>query len=76
MTYGLNTGAFIEDGPAAAVIEVQASRPTARAWRALDPERRGGKRQKDLADIARILEQYPSLRTQVPPEIRALLLDG
>jgi len=45
-------------------------------WAALDPERRGSKRQKDLADIARILEQYPDLRTQVPPEIRALLLDG
>jgi len=44
-------------------------------WAALDPERRGSKRQKDLADIARILEKYPDLRTQVPQEIRARLVD-
>jgi len=42
-------------------------------WAALDPERRGSKRQKDLADIARILEKYSDLRTQVPQEIRARL---
>ena len=44
-------------------------------WAVLDPERRGSKRQKDLADIARILETYPELRTRVPQEIRARLLD-
>jgi Nucleotidyl transferase AbiEii toxin, Type IV TA system len=44
-------------------------------WAALDPERRGSKRQKDLADIARILEKFPELRNQVPHEIRARLLD-
>jgi hypothetical protein len=44
-------------------------------WAVLDPERRGSKRQKDLADIARILEKYPDLRAQVPQEIRARLLD-
>lgn len=44
-------------------------------WAVLDPKRRGSKRQKDLADIARILEKYPDLRTQVPREIRARLLD-
>lgn len=42
-------------------------------WAVMDPERRGSKRQKDLADIARILEKYPDLRTQVPQEIRARL---
>ena len=42
-------------------------------WAVLDPERRGSKRQKDLADIARILEKYPDLRAQVPQEIRARL---
>jgi len=46
-----------------------------KVWAALDPERRGSKRQKDLADIARILEKYPDLRTQVPQEIRARLVD-
>jgi hypothetical protein len=43
-------------------------------WAAQDPQRRGSKRQKDLADIARILEKYPELRTQVPPEIRTRLV--
>ena len=44
-------------------------------WAVMDPERRGSKRQKDLADIARILEKYPELRAQVPQEIRSRLLD-
>ena len=38
-------------------------------WAALDPERRGSKRQKDLADIARLIEAYPQLRERVPAEI-------
>lgn len=42
-------------------------------WAVLDPERRGSKRQKDLADIARLIERYPYLRGQVPPEILARL---
>ncbi len=51
-------------------------------WAALDPERRpyrmlreGSKRQKDLADIARLLEKYPKLRQKVPQKIRARLVD-
>ena len=44
-------------------------------WAVSDPERRGSKRQKDLADIARILEKNPSLRSRVPQEVRARLLD-
>jgi hypothetical protein len=46
-----------------------------KVWAVMDPERRGSKRQKDLADIARILEKYPDLRTRVPQEVRARLLD-
>ncbi len=42
-------------------------------WAALDPEQRGSKRQKDLADIARLIERYPHLRCQVPSEILARL---
>lgn len=42
-------------------------------WAALDPEQRGSKRQKDLADIARLIERYPHLRRQVPSEILARL---
>ena len=43
-------------------------------WAAQDPTRRGSKRQKDLADIARLLEAYPHLRVQVPEEILARLV--
>lgn len=49
-------------------------------WAALDPQRspyrmlrEGSKRQKDLADISRLLEKYPELRQKVPQEIRARL---
>lgn len=42
-------------------------------WAALDPERRMSKRQKDLADIARLIEAYPHLRAHVPGEILARL---
>lgn len=45
-----------------------------KVWAAQDPSRRGSKRQKDLADIARLLEAYPHLRSQVPEEIQKLLL--
>ncbi len=44
-------------------------------WAAQDKERRGSKRQKDLADIARILEKYPELSMKVPSEIRARLVN-
>jgi hypothetical protein len=40
-----------------------------KVWAALDATRRPSKRQKDLADIARLLEARPHLRTRVPPEI-------
>jgi hypothetical protein len=40
-----------------------------KVWAALDPTRRASRRQKDLADIARLLEAYPHLRSQVPAEI-------
>lgn len=44
-------------------------------WAALDSERRGSKRQKDLADIARILENHPQFRSRVPGEILERLLE-
>ncbi len=43
-------------------------------WAFQDPARRGSKRQKDLTDITRLLEQYPHLRELVPDEILARLL--
>ena len=38
-------------------------------WAAMDATRRPSKRQKDLADIARLLEAYPALRERVPAEV-------
>ena len=43
-------------------------------WAVTDPARRGSKRQKDLADIARLLEAYPALRERVPPEVLSRLV--
>jgi hypothetical protein len=43
-------------------------------WAASDPERRASKRQKDLADIARLIENYPQLRSEVPAEIQSKLV--
>lgn len=40
-----------------------------KVWAAQDPSRRASKRQKDLADIARLIEEKPSLRYSVPAEI-------
>jgi hypothetical protein len=35
MAYGLSTRAFVEDGPVEQVAKIEASRSTARSWRAL-----------------------------------------
>jgi hypothetical protein len=45
-----------------------------KVWAALDPAHRPSKRQKDLADIARLLETYPHLRQRVPAEVLARLV--
>jgi hypothetical protein len=42
-------------------------------WAALDETRRPKKRQKDLADIARLVEALPGLKAMVPGEILARL---
>lgn len=38
-------------------------------WAFLDETRRASKRQKDLADILRLIEAYPQLRERVPREV-------
>jgi len=38
-------------------------------WAFLDDTRRQSKRQKDLADIVRLIEAYPRLRERVPREV-------
>lgn len=55
--------------PVAAVADVLQGK----LWAVQDPERRPSKRQKDLADIARLLEAYPHLRSLAPDEILARL---
>lgn len=40
-----------------------------KVWAAQDPTRRASKRQKDLADIARLLEAHPHLRTRVASDV-------
>ena len=44
-------------------------------WTATDPERRPSKRQKDLADIARLLEARPELKPDVPREVLDKLVE-
>ena len=45
-----------------------------KVWAVQDPARRPSKRQKDLADIARLLETYPDLRSRVPADVLARLI--
>jgi hypothetical protein len=42
-------------------------------WAWSDPTRRMSKRQKDLADIARLVEAEPSLRASLPEEVKRRL---
>ena len=41
-----------------------------KVWAYLDKQRRKSKRQKDLADIIRIIELFPSLIESLPPAVR------
>jgi hypothetical protein len=56
--------------PVASIEDVLAGK----VWAAQDPTRRSSKRQKDLADIARLLEAYPMLRDRVPTNILEKLI--
>jgi hypothetical protein len=40
-------------------------------WAYRDEQRRKSKRQKDLADILRVVETHPELKDQLPPEIES-----
>jgi hypothetical protein len=44
-----------------------------KVWAYLDESRRKSKRQKDLADIFRLVEAYPELTTLLPKSIKTLL---
>ena len=45
-----------------------------KVWAVMDASRRPSKRQKDLADISRLLEAYPDLRQHLPAEVLARLV--
>ena len=45
-----------------------------KVWAALDARRRSSKRQKDLADIARLIEARPDLRANVPDDLLRRLI--
>jgi hypothetical protein len=45
-----------------------------KVWAALDPTRRASKRQNYLADISRLIEAHPHLRSQVPAQVLERLL--
>lgn len=55
--------------PVAAVEDVLKGK----LWAAIDPTRRASKRLKDLADIARLIEVAPQLRSLIPAEVLAKL---
>ena len=44
-----------------------------KVWAYSDPSRPKSKRQKDLADIMRLVEAHPTLENQLPPSIRQKL---
>jgi adenylosuccinate synthase len=44
-----------------------------KGWAYSDETRRRSKRQKDLADILRLVETYPELARELPPNIAAEL---
>lgn len=44
-----------------------------KVWAYTDETRRRSKRQKDLADILRIIEAFPELTAQLPPNLRDLI---
>lgn len=56
--------------PVAAVEDVLQGK----VWAAQDPKRRPSKRQKDLADISRLVEAHPDLRGSVPEDVLARLV--
>jgi len=41
-----------------------------KVWAYADQTRRRSKRQKDLADILRIIEIYPKLKVKLPPSLQ------
>jgi hypothetical protein len=47
-----------------------------KVWAYMDKERRKSKRQKDLADILRIIEAYPEFEKALPQSLQDELGEG
>jgi len=58
------------DVPVAAIEDVLLGK----IWAVQDSSRRSSKRQKDLADIARVIEAFPNLRETLPADVRQRLI--
>jgi hypothetical protein len=56
--------------PVASPADLMASKVAA----AMEPRRRPSKRQKDLADVARLLDVHPELAADLPEEIKSRLI--
>jgi len=75
----IQTDARYADFPARAEVHTTLGRPLrvaaltdvlqGKLWAAQDSARWGSQRQKDLADIARLIEAYPYLRERVPADL-------
>ena len=71
--------AFIRNATVREVLGYQMSVATledvlqGKIWAYSDEQRRMSKRQKDLADILRIVEAYPVLEEKLPPSVREML---
>ncbi|MBN1900739.1 nucleotidyl transferase AbiEii/AbiGii toxin family protein [Candidatus Sumerlaeota bacterium] len=46
---------------------------TGKTWAYMDKERRPSKRQKDLADIMRIIESFPQLKENLPESVKKVI---
>ena len=72
--------AFVDGAAVREVLGIQLpiARPEdvlqGKIWAVMDETRRPSKRQKDLADIARLLEAHLDLRRQVPADVLARLV--
>ncbi|MFH0911586.1 MAG: hypothetical protein V1918_08810 [Planctomycetota bacterium] len=47
-----------------------------KTWAYLDKDRRRSKRQKDLADILRLIEAFPHLEATLPESLRKIVAEG
>jgi hypothetical protein len=59
MSYGLNTHAFVENGPAVMAEQMRASRTTSRAWRVLDEDRRLALVERAMKPANDLIDAYP-----------------